>query len=154
MGDGISKAVLITGCSTGIGRETAIHLAGAGWTVYATARKLDAVKDLEKEGCRTLQLDVCDAASMQAAVDAIEAEEGAVGVLINNAGYSQSGAVESVPIDKVRAQFETNVFGLVHLTQMVLPKMREQGWGRIVNVSSNRTSRISWMSCAWRRTVN
>lgn len=136
MSDAVSKAVLITGCSTGIGRETATRLAKAGWTVYATARKLEAVKDLEKDGCKTLQLDVNNAESMRAAVDTIEATEGAVGVLVNNAGYGQSGAIESVPIEKVRAQFETNVFGLVQLTQMVLPKMREQGWGRIVNVSS------------------
>lgn len=136
MGEGISKAVLITGCSTGIGRDTAVRLANAGWTVYATARKLDAVKDLEQHGCKILALDVTDAGSMRAAVDAVESAEGAVGVLINNAGYGQSGAIESVPIAKVRAQFETNVFGLVHLTQMVLPGMRGQGWGRIVNVSS------------------
>ncbi len=131
-----SKAVLITGCSTGIGRATAEHLAAAGWTVYATARKPEAIADLEARGCRTLALDVTDEASMQAAVDAVEGAEGAVGVLINNAGYSQSGAVESVPMDAVGAQFETNVFGLVRLCQLVLPKMRAQGWGKIVNLSS------------------
>jgi NAD(P)-dependent dehydrogenase (short-subunit alcohol dehydrogenase family) len=129
-----SRSVLVTGCSSGIGRATAERLARGGWTVYASARRLDTVADLE--GCRPLELDVTDEGSMRAAVERIEREEGAVGVLVNNAGYSQSGAVESVSIDLARMQFETNVFGLARLTQLVLPGMREQGWGRIVNVSS------------------
>jgi NAD(P)-dependent dehydrogenase (short-subunit alcohol dehydrogenase family) len=131
-----SKAVLITGCSSGIGRATAQRLAGKGWTVYATARRAESIADLEAAGCRTLSLDVTDEASMPAAVAAVEAEHGAVGVLVNNAGYSQSGAVESVSMDDVRRQFETNVFGLVRLTQLVLPAMRRQGWGKVVNLSS------------------
>ncbi len=131
-----SKAVLITGCSTGIGRATAERLASNGFTVYATARKLEAISDLEAKGCRTLALDVTDEASMRAAVSAVEEAEGAVGVLVNNAGYSQSGAVESIEIDEIRAQFETNVFGLVRMSQLVLPGMRKQGYGRIVNVGS------------------
>src|SRR3954468_17014744 len=130
-----SKAVLITGCSTGIGRATAEHLVGRGHTVYATARRPESIADLEDKGCRTLALDVTDEASMQAAVGAVEEAEGAVGVLVNNAGYSQSGAVESVSMDDLRRQFETNVFGLVRMCQLALPKMREQGWGRIVNIS-------------------
>jgi NAD(P)-dependent dehydrogenase (short-subunit alcohol dehydrogenase family) len=132
----ISKAVLITGCSSGIGRATAERLAGAGWTVYATARRADALSGLAAKGCKALPLDVEDEASMRHAVDTIEREEGAVGVLINNAGYSQSGAIESVSMDKVRRQFETNVFGLVRLTQLVLPRMRAQRWGKILNISS------------------
>ena len=131
-----SKAVLITGCSSGIGRATAELLAREGWTVYATARKPETLAELERSGSRTLALDVTDEASMAAAVEAVEQAEGAVGVLINNAGYSQSGAVESVPIDQVRRQFETNVFGLVRMCQLVLPGMRGQHWGRIVNLSS------------------
>ena len=131
-----SKAVLITGCSTGIGRKTAEHLAQKGWTVYATARRPESIADLEQKGCRTLALDVTDEDSMQAAVSAVEQAEGAVGVLVNNAGYSQSGAVEEVPMDQVRRQFETNVFGLLRMSQLVLPGMRRQGWGRIVNISS------------------
>src|SRR5437667_1297210 len=83
-----------------------------------------------------MQRDVCDEASMQTAVNTIEAAEGAVGVLVNNAGYSQDGAIEEVPMSEVRRQFETNVFGLARLTQLVLPGMRRQGWGRIINVSS------------------
>jgi NAD(P)-dependent dehydrogenase (short-subunit alcohol dehydrogenase family) len=131
-----SKAVLITGCSSGIGRATALRLAASGWTVYATARRPETLTELAAAGCRTLALDVTDERSMQEAVAEIERAEGAVGVLINNAGYSQSGAIETVPLQAVRRQFETNVFGLVRLTQLVLPKMRAQGWGKVVNVGS------------------
>src|SRR5881296_1871070 len=132
----VSRAVLITGCSTGIGRATAEQLAARGWTVYATARRPAAIGELAGRGCKTLALDVCDEVSMRAAVEIIEAREGAVGVLVNNAGYGQEGAFEEVAMDQVRVQFETNVFGLVRLTQLVLPAMRRQGWGRIVNISS------------------
>jgi NAD(P)-dependent dehydrogenase (short-subunit alcohol dehydrogenase family) len=132
----ISKAVLITGCSSGIGGETARHLAARGWTVYATARRPDTLASLEAVGCKTLACDVTDEASMRGCVDAVVAVEGAVGVLVNNAGYSQSGAVESVDMDSIRRQFETNVFGLIRMSQLVLPGMRDQGWGRIVNISS------------------
>jgi NAD(P)-dependent dehydrogenase (short-subunit alcohol dehydrogenase family) len=135
MGD-VSKAVLITGCSSGIGRATAERLAGRGWTVYATARELDSIAGLAEAGCRTLALDVTDEDSMRAAVDAVVETEGAVGCLVNNAGYSQSGALETLPMDRLRAQFETNVFGLVRMCQLALPAMRRQGWGRIVNLSS------------------
>jgi NAD(P)-dependent dehydrogenase (short-subunit alcohol dehydrogenase family) len=130
-----SETVLITGCSTGIGRATAEHLADRGMTVYATARRLDSIGDLEGR-CKLLELDVTDDGSMKAAVEAVEREEGAVGALVNNAGYSQSGAIETVPLADVRRQFETNVFGLVRLIQLVLPGMRRQGYGRIVNLSS------------------
>jgi NAD(P)-dependent dehydrogenase (short-subunit alcohol dehydrogenase family) len=131
-----SKAVLITGCSTGIGRATALRLVRSGWAVYATARRRETLAELEQAGAHALALDVTDEDSMSAAVAVLEREHGAVGVLVNNAGYSQSGAVETVPIDAVRRQFETNVFGVVRLTQLVLPKMRAQRWGRIVNVGS------------------
>ena len=132
----VSRAVLVTGCSSGIGHATAQRLASSGWKVYATARRPEAIADLAEQGCETLALDVTDEASMRAAVAAVEESEGAVGVLVNNAGYSQSGAVESVPLERIRAQFETNVFGLIRMCQLVLPGMRRQGWGRIVNLSS------------------
>jgi short-subunit dehydrogenase len=131
-----NNPVLITGCSTGIGRATAERLAQRGLTVYATARKVESIEDLKAAGCRTLALDVTDEASMQAAVAAVEQAEGSVGSLVNNAGYSQSGAVETIPMDDLRRQFETNVFGLVRMCQLVLPGMRKAGRGRIVNVSS------------------
>jgi len=131
-----SKAVLITGCSTGIGRATAERMASAGYTVYATARRMESIEDLEAKGCRTLALDVNDEDSMSAAVAAVEEAEGAVDALVNNAGYSQSGAVESIDLDEVRRQFETNVFGLIRMSQLVLPGMRARGAGRIVNIGS------------------
>lgn len=131
-----NKPVLITGCSTGIGRATALRLNTVGWKVIATARKPESISDLASAGCQTLALDVTDDSSMEAAVSQIEAEHGSVGALINNAGYSQSGAVESVPLDEARAQFETNVFGLSRLSQLVLPAMRKAGAGRIINISS------------------
>jgi NAD(P)-dependent dehydrogenase (short-subunit alcohol dehydrogenase family) len=131
-----SRAVLVTGCSSGIGKATALRLAEKGYKVWATARKREAIADLAEKGCRTLSLDVTSERSMVEAVRAVEAEDGAVGVLVNNAGYSQSGAVEAVPLERVRAQFDTNVFGLVRLIQLVLPGMRAQRWGRIVNLSS------------------
>jgi NADP-dependent 3-hydroxy acid dehydrogenase YdfG len=129
-------AVLITGCSSGIGEETARRFAGKGWTVYATARRPEQLADLAAAACNTLALDVTDEDSMRAAVAAVEAEHGAVGALVNNAGYSLSGAVETLSMDDVRRQFETNVFGLVRMCQLVLPGMRRAGRGRIVNVSS------------------
>jgi NAD(P)-dependent dehydrogenase (short-subunit alcohol dehydrogenase family) len=131
-----SRAALITGCSSGIGHATAERLLADGWTVYATARKPETLGELADKGARTLALDVTDEASMSASVNAVVDAEGAVGVLVNNAGYSQSGAVELVPIEQVRRQFETNVFGLVQMCQLVLPGMREQGWGKIVNIGS------------------
>src|SRR3954463_15556568 len=131
-----SKAVLITGCSTGIGRATAERLAKKGLTVYATARKLDSIADLAEAGCRTLALDVTDEESMRTAIAAVQSEAGTIGALVNNAGYSQSGAIETVPLDLVRTQFETNVFGLIRMSQLVLPGMRRAHSGRIVNISS------------------
>ena len=131
-----SKAVLITGCSSGIGRASALRLAQKGWTVYASARRPESIADLAEAGCKTLTLDVTDEESMRAAVAQVEREQGAVGVLINNAGYSQSGPVEQVEMEAVHRQFETNVFGVIALTQLVLPRMREQHWGKIVNVGS------------------
>ena len=128
--------ILITGCSTGIGHATALRLARGGRAVYATARRPETLKDLEAAGCHTLALDVTDEESMRSAVDAVQAVHGAVDVLVNNAGYSQSGAVETIAMDDLRRQFETNVFGLVRLCQLVLPGMRAQGHGRIVNMSS------------------
>jgi NAD(P)-dependent dehydrogenase (short-subunit alcohol dehydrogenase family) len=136
MADPVSQAVLVTGCSSGIGRATAERLAARGFTVYATARDVAKIADLEARGCRVLALDVTDEDSMQAAVATVADEHGAVGALVNNAGYSQSGAIEEVPIAEVRRQFETNVFGLVRMCQLVLPGMRAQRYGRIVNVSS------------------
>jgi NAD(P)-dependent dehydrogenase (short-subunit alcohol dehydrogenase family) len=136
MSASISQAALVTGCSTGIGRATALRLVRTGIPVFATARRLESVADLAGAGCRTLSLDVTQEASMAAAVAAVERECGAVGALVNNAGYGSEGPVEEIPMEEVRRQFETNVFGLARMCQLVLPGMRRQGHGRIVNVSS------------------
>jgi NAD(P)-dependent dehydrogenase (short-subunit alcohol dehydrogenase family) len=132
----VSKTVLITGCSSGIGRATALHLAGCGWRVYATARRLAGLDELSKAGCSLLELDVTNETSMAGAVSEVERNEGAVGVLVNNAGYSQSGAIESVPMERVERQFATNVFGTVRMCQLVLPAMRARHAGKIVNIGS------------------
>jgi len=132
----MARSVLITGCSSGIGAATARRLRAGGWDVWATARDPGRLDELREIGCQTLRLDLTDPESMAAAVRAVEAEHGAVGALVNNAGYSQSGAFEAVPIERVRAQFETNVFGPIELTRLVLPGMRRVRSGLIVNVSS------------------
>ena len=131
-----AKPVLITGCSSGIGRATALRLAGSGYDVWATARNVDALTDLKAAGCTVRPLDVTDEASARAVVDEITAARGSVGGLVNNAGYGEYGAVEEVSIDRWRRQFETNVFGVVRMCQLVLPGMRAAGHGRIVMVSS------------------
>ena len=136
MAQTISRVVLITGASSGIGRATALRLVAHGWRVYATARKIDDLAELAQAGCLPLALDVTDEDSMVAAVAQVEQAEGAVGILINNAGYSQSGAIASVPLAQVRREFETNVFGMARLVQLVVPGMRRQHWGKIVNLSS------------------
>ena len=128
--------MLITGCSSGIGQAIAERLAGAGHRVYATARRPEALADLAGKGCETLALDVTDEGSMRAAVARVEEAEGAVDVLVNNAGYGQSGAIEATPIDAIRRNFETNLFGYIRMAHLVLPGMRRQGSGRIVNMSS------------------
>ncbi len=132
----VSRVVLITGCSSGIGAATAMRLVQQGWCVYATARSLEPLRDLEQAGCRTLVLDVESDESMQEAVATITREAGGVTALVNNAGYSQSGPIEMVGMARVRRQFETNVFGLIRLTQLVLPGMRARRQGCIVNIGS------------------
>jgi NAD(P)-dependent dehydrogenase (short-subunit alcohol dehydrogenase family) len=126
----MTKTALVTGCSTGIGRATAEALAKAGYETWATARDSASLADIK--GCRTAALDVTDEASMTAAVEAT----GGVDILVNNAGYAEMGPVESIPLEAWRRQFETNVFGLVRMTQLVLPHMRANRWGRLINLSS------------------
>jgi NAD(P)-dependent dehydrogenase (short-subunit alcohol dehydrogenase family) len=129
--------VLITGCSSGIGRAAASRLARhRDLIVYATARKPESLADLAEQGCRTLALDVTDERSMATAVRSIEQEHGAVDALVNNAGFGEYGTIEETSLDRVLTQFETNVFGSARLIQLVLPGMRAAGRGRIVNVSS------------------
>jgi NAD(P)-dependent dehydrogenase (short-subunit alcohol dehydrogenase family) len=132
----LAKIILITGASSGIGEETVKCLIAAGYTVYAGARRLDRMKSLADAGARLLALDVTDDGSMTAATETVMQESGRIDVLINNAGFGSYGALEDVPLDEARRQFEVNIFGLARLTQLVLPAMRAQRSGRIVNVSS------------------
>jgi NAD(P)-dependent dehydrogenase (short-subunit alcohol dehydrogenase family) len=136
MADNSHKTALITGASSGIGEATALQLAELGFTVYASARRIDRMSDLADRGIRTRSVDVTDNDSMVALVETIIADSGRIDVLVNNAGYGLYGALEDVPIDEARRQFEVNVFGLARMTQLVLPQMREQRGGYIVNISS------------------
>jgi NAD(P)-dependent dehydrogenase (short-subunit alcohol dehydrogenase family) len=131
-----SGPVLITGCSSGLGRASARLFRAAGYPTVATSRRGNDMDELRALGCDTLQLDVADEASRCAAVETVEKRYGAVAVLVNNAGYGQYGPIEEIPIELFRRNFETNVFGLVRMSQLVLPAMRHAGRGRIVNVSS------------------
>ena len=132
----MTKCALVTGGSSGIGKETAVRLKKSGFNVFAAARRVDQMRDLEEAGVQILPLDVTDEASMQACIDEINTRAGGVDILVNNAGYGSYGAVEDVPIEEAKRQFEVNIFGLARLTQLVLPHMREKGWGRIINISS------------------
>jgi len=128
--------ILISGCSSGIGAATAAALVRAGHTVYATARQVGTLADLAALGCHVLALDVTFEDSMMAAVKAVEGEHGQVGTLINNAGFAEYGPIEESDLERVRAMFETNVFGVARLTQLTLPAMRRSRSGRIVNIGS------------------
>lgn len=128
--------VLITGCSSGVGRAAAMAFRAAGFETFASARNLAALEELRALGCHTLALDVTDEAARRGAVTDVENRFGAVGILVNNAGYGQYGPVEEISLDDIRRQFETNVLGAMRLSQLVLPAMRRAGQGRIVNVSS------------------
>lgn len=130
------KVILLTGASSGIGRETALRLARQGHIVYGAARRLQLLEPLRAQGVRPLQLDVTDADSCRTAVQTVVQAEGHIDVLINNAGYGHFGAVEDVPLDEARRQLDVNLFGLARLTQLVLPHMRRQHYGRIINTSS------------------
>lgn len=132
----MAEIVLITGASAGIGRATAQLLLKEGYTVYAGARRLEKLKELEPLGAKVLPLDVTDEVSLKNAVETVVRAEGRIDVLINNAGYGVNGAVEDVPMAEARRQFEVNVFGLARLTQLVLPVMRAQSCGKIINISS------------------
>ncbi len=132
----MSKTALVTGASSGIGEETARTLHKLGYTVYAAARRTDRLKQLTAIGIHSLTMDVTDDESMTSGIEQIIAETGRIDVLVNNAGYGSYGAIEDVSLDEARRQFEVNVFGLGRLTQLVLPHMRAQRSGTIINISS------------------
>ena len=131
-----NKVILLTGASSGIGYDTAVALAQQGHKVYAAARRVERMEPLRQYGIVPLKMDVTDEASMQAGVKTLLDAEGRIDVLINNAGYGYFGAVENVPMDDARNQLEVNVFGLARLCQLVLPTMRAQHSGRIINTAS------------------
>lgn len=131
-----TSPILITGCSSGLGQATAMLLREAGYLTVATARDTSTLEPLAAIGCETLKLDVTDEASRTAVIADIERRHGPVGVLINNAGYGQYGPLEEISPEDVRRSFETNVFGLLRMSQLVMPGMRKAGRGRIVNISS------------------
>ena len=131
-----SQTVLVTGASAGIGKATVKVLLEAGCTVYAAARRVENMRDLEDLGAVALEMDVTKEEDLAAGVERINEEQGGVDILVNNAGFGLYGPMEDIPLDDARYQFEVNLFGLARLTQLVLPHMREQGAGKIVNVSS------------------
>ena len=130
------KVILITGASSGIGYDTATRLAKQGHKVYGAARRIDKMQPLKELGVTPIKMDVTDDASMIAGVNAVLEAEGRIDVLVNNAGYGYFGAIENVSMEEARKQLEVNVFGLARLTQLVIPHMRQQGSGRIVNLAS------------------
>ncbi len=132
----MKKTVLITGASSGIGKATTQKLLDEGYCVYASARNITKLKPLAACGAEILELDVTQDESMQLGVERIIRESGRLDILINNAGYGSYGALEDIPIEEARHQFEVNVFGLGRLTQLVLPHMRQQSFGKIVNITS------------------
>lgn len=130
------QTVLVTGASSGMGKDFAHRLLRDGYKVYAAARSVDKMADLAEAGAIVLKMDITRDEDILAAVETIRAASGGVDVLINNAGYGQYGPVEETPIDKARYQFEVNLFGLARVTQLLLPAMRANGQGLIVNISS------------------
>ncbi|HMI60043.1 MAG TPA: oxidoreductase, partial [Puia sp.] len=132
----MNKIVLITGASAGIGKATALLLLEKGYIVYGAARRVEKMNDLLAMGAKILAMDVTDETSMTSGIDTIIRTEGRIDVLINNAGFGSYGALEDVPISDARYQLEVNLFGPARLTQLVLPHMRRQGSGKIINVSS------------------
>lgn len=132
----MKKVALITGASSGIGESAAILLHNYGFKVYGAARRVEKMKDLESKGISTISLDITNEESVVNCVNTILEKEERIDVLVNNAGYGSYGAVEDVPMEEARRQFDVNIFGLARLTQLVLPKMREHQFGKIVNISS------------------
>lgn len=130
------KTALVTGASSGIGESTAKLLLAAGAKVYAAARRIDKMKELEKQGAILLRMDVTNEQSMNDGIKSIIDKDGSIDILVNNAGYGSFGAIEDVPIEEAKRQFEVNIFGLAHLTKLVLPGMRNNSYGKIVNISS------------------
>ncbi|NIF70924.1 SDR family NAD(P)-dependent oxidoreductase [Burkholderia sp. Ap-962] len=136
MTTGIQPVALITGASSGMGKDFALRLLAEGYIVYGAARRVEKMRDLEAAGGFTLAMDVTDDATMVAGIERIIREQGRIDVLINNAGYGQMGALEDVPLDAARRQIEVNLMGVARLVQLSLPHMRARKFGKILNISS------------------
>ncbi|KAA6438417.1 SDR family NAD(P)-dependent oxidoreductase [Dyadobacter flavalbus] len=132
----MTKTVLVTGASAGIGKATAIYLAQSGYNVYGAARRTEKMQDLVNYGIKPIALDVTKDESVVACVEQIFKEAGSIDVLINNAGFGSYGAIEDVTMQDAKYQLDVNVFGAMRLTQLALPKMRENNYGKVVNISS------------------
>lgn len=132
----MKKIALVTGASSGIGMMTARELAGNGYTVYAAARRLEKMNELKKDGIKPVLLDLTKEDSMVQCVQGILSEAGRIDVLVNNAGYGSYGAIEDVPMEEARRQFDVNLFGMARMIQLVTPSMRDNHYGKIVNISS------------------
>jgi short-subunit dehydrogenase len=132
----MKKVALVTGASSGIGKETVKLLINKGFIVYGAARRIEKMAELKQAGVKLLAMDVTEDASMVAGVNEILKNEERIDLLVNNAGYGSFGALEDVPISEAKYQFEVNIFGLARLTQLILPYMRKQHSGRIINISS------------------
>lgn len=130
------KVILITGASSGMGKESAKALIQQGHTVYTVARRIEQMQDLKDLGGHPIQMDVTEESDIQNVVDAIIQKKARIDVLWNNAGYGLYGAVEDIPVEEARKQFEVNLFGLASITQKVLPFMRKENNGTIINTSS------------------
>jgi short-subunit dehydrogenase len=142
----MSKVVLITGASSGMGKATAKLLVQNGYIVYAAARRIEQMSDLELIGARILKMDITDDPSIKAGINTIIKNEGQIDILINNAGFGLLGAIEDVPIADAKYQMEVNVFGLCRLTQLILPNMRKNQSGKIINITSTSGKMASPLS--------
>lgn len=132
----MSRNVLITGASSGIGKAIAFKLLNEGWNVFAVARRISRLSDLKEKGAVIIAVDLTSEESVINGVAQIQKEAGTIDILINNAGYGEYGSIEEVSTDEAKKQFEVNVFGLARITRLVLPKMRENRHGKIINISS------------------
>jgi len=132
----MKRTVLITGASAGIGKATAILLAQNGYNVYGAARRIEKMQDLKPYGIKPIAMDITKNASVEDGINQVLKETGSIDILVNNAGFGMEGAIEDVTMDDARYQLEVNVFGAMRLAQLVLPKMRENKYGKIVNISS------------------